>query len=282
MKQDSPADSDTGTGSPTAAIDGAANTVATGIRFYPADLGNPFNNTTIAAARNHSVYLNALPSVWGYPARLLEDLSKSDFIHVTDQYVNTTADDRYTVGYPAFVVYPNAPHTLVPDDIFAILHLAAGAFGTGYEDVYHVFISPGTDICTVPGAVCYSPDNPATFAFCAYHGAVTFADIGHVIYSVEPYQKVTGCALNGALPNGVLIDSTASALSHELFEMITDPDLNGWWDRVDLDLRGAEIGDVCQRASFAYDTPLLNGHLYEIQPEYSNAVHACVFSLTSP
>ena len=146
MKQDSPADSDTGTGSPTAAIDGAANTVATGIRFYPADLGNPFNNTTIAAARNHSVYLNALPSVWGYPARLLEDLSKSDFIHVTDQYVNTTADDRYTVGYPAFVVYPNAPHTLVPDDIFAILHLAAGAFGTGYEDVYHVFISPGTDI----------------------------------------------------------------------------------------------------------------------------------------
>ncbi|MBV8829803.1 MAG: hypothetical protein JO108_11315 [Acidobacteriaceae bacterium] len=282
MNQQWPAASDTGAAPPANAMRSAADVVATGIRFYPADVGNPSNNVTIATARNHDIYLNGLPDIWGYPAEFLEDLSKSDFIHVTDQYVNTTADNRYTLGYGAFVIYPNAPHTLAPNDIFAILHAVAGTFGTGYEEIYHVFVPPGVDVCTVPGAVCYSPDNPATFAFCAYHGAVTFSDIGHVIYSVEPYQNVQGCALNGTLPNGVLIDSTASVLSHELFELITDPDLNAWWDRVDLDLHGAEIGDVCQRASFAYDTPLLNGRLYEIQPEYSNAVHACVFSLTSP
>jgi hypothetical protein len=282
MKQQWPAASDTEAEESATAMSSAADIVATGIRFYPADVGNPSNNVTIATARNHDIYLNALPNVWGNPAEFLEDLSKSDFIHVTDQYVNATADNRYPVGYGAFVIYPNAPHTLAPNDIFAILHVAAGTFGTGYEDVYHVFVPPGIDVCTVPGAVCYSPDNPATFAFCAYHGAVTFPDIGHVIYSVEPYQNVQGCAINGTLPNGVLIDSTASALSHELFELITDPDLNAWWDRVDLDLHGAEIADVCQRASFSYDTPLLNGRLYEIQPEYSNAVHACVFSLTSP
>ena len=279
MKQSSPADSDAGIVNATAAT-AAADTVATGIRFYPGDLANPLNNPTIDMAKNHNVYLNALPNVWGRPARLLRDLSKSDFIHVTDQYVNTTADDRYKVGKAAYVLYPTAPHTLAPNDIFGILHAAAGMFGTGYRDVYHVFLPPGTDICTAPGAACYSPDNPATFRFCAYHGTVTFSDIGHVIYSVQPYQNVPGCAINGALPNGVLIDSTATALSHELFEMITDPDLNAWWDRVDLDLRGAEIGDICQRAGGSYDTPLLHGRLYEIQPEYSNLAHACVFSLT--
>jgi hypothetical protein len=142
-------------------------------------------------------------------------------------------------------------------------------------------IPPGTDVCTLPEAVCYSPDVPSTFRFCGYHGSVTFSDIGHILYSVEPYQNVPGCTVSGVLPNGVLIDSTATVLSHELFEIITDPDLDAWFDRDDLDLWGAEIGDICQRASFSYDTPLLNGRLYEIQPEYSNADHACVFSLTS-
>jgi hypothetical protein len=281
MKQDWPADAGTGTAPVASAAAVPAPGAASGIAFYPGDISNPFNNVTIDTAENHNVYLNALPSVWGHPARFLRHLSKSDFIHVTDQYVNTTADDRYRVGKAAYVLYPTAPHTLTPTDIYGILHAAGGTFGTGYHDVYHVFVPPGTDVCTSPTS-CYSPDNPSTFRFCAYHGAVTFSDIGHVIYSVEPYQNVPGCALSGALPNGVVTDSTASVLSHELFELITDPDLNAWWNRVDLDLRGAEIGDICQRAIFSYDTPLLHGRPYEIQPEYSNAAHACVFSPTPP
>lgn len=281
MKQDHPAELESAgaKGALAAAATGAA-AASTGVSFYPADLGNPFNFVTIDTAKNHNVYINAPPSAWGNPARFLRDLSKSDFIHVTDQYVNTTDDDRYRVGKAAYVVYPNAPHTLTSADIFSILHATAGTFGTGYQEIYHLFIPPGTDVCN--GTSCYSPDNPATFRFCAYHGAITFSDIGHVIYSVEPYQNVPGCAVSGALPNGAVVDSTASVLSHELFEIITDPDLNAWWDRDDLDLRGAEIGDVCQRSVFNYGTPLLHHRLYEIQPEYSNAAHACVFSPPAP
>jgi hypothetical protein len=38
--------------------------------------------------------------------------------------------------------------------------------------------------------VCYSPDNLSSFFFCTYHGSAGFTDIGHVLYSVEPFQDV--------------------------------------------------------------------------------------------
>ena len=68
------------------------------------------------------------------------------------------------------------------------------------------------------------PDNLKSFAFCAYHGGATFRDIGHVLYSVEPFQGVEGCSSRPGAPNGQLADSTNNVLSHETFETITDPD----------------------------------------------------------
>ncbi len=60
--------------------------------------------------------------------------------------------------------------------------------------MYHVFLPPGTDECfDNTYSVCYSPDHLTTWFFCAYHGFVDFPDIGHVIYSVEPYQNNSGC-----------------------------------------------------------------------------------------
>jgi len=29
--------------------------------------------------------------------------------------------------------------------------------------------------------------------FCGYHSSADFKDIGHVLYTVEPYQNVSGC-----------------------------------------------------------------------------------------
>lgn len=37
-----------------------------------------------------------------------------------------------------------------------------------------------------------------------------------------------------------------------------------------------EIGDVCQNLTVIYTPFYVSGHLYEIQPEYSNKYHACV------
>ncbi len=66
----------------------------------------------------------------------------------------------------------------------------------GYDKIFHLFLPPGQQTCfdAPNGNQCYSPSNPSTFVFCAYHSATTFIDIGHVIYSIEPYQNVYGCA----------------------------------------------------------------------------------------
>ena len=128
------------------------------------------------------------------------------------------------------------------------------------------------------GLANYSPDNPATFAFCAFHASLNFSDVGQVLFTVEPFQNVPGCAVGKPSPNAVLVDSTASVLSHELIETITDPDGDAWWITNDLDLFFAEIGDVCQKATFVYAVSNLSGRNYEIQPEYSNQAHACVYT----
>jgi hypothetical protein len=73
------------------------------------------------------------------------------------------------------------------------------------------------------------------------------------------------------------VDSQASVLSHELFETVTDRDADAWFELNDLALAGNEIADECVQTFFTYTPTVINGHAYEIQPEYSNQAHACVF-----
>ena len=105
------------------------------------------------------------------------------------------ADNRYTVGKSAAINYvPNGP--MSDFDIQATVHAVAAATGqTGYGHVYHVFLPPGQDACLSDG-VC------ASNAICAYHSSADFADIGHVVYTVEPDQLGFGCAVAPGSPNG--------------------------------------------------------------------------------
>ena len=107
-----------------------------------------------------------------------------------------------------------------------------------------------------------------------------------VYYSAEPFQNVGGCSVQPGTPNGQLTDSTNNVLSHETFETITDPQGSAWWNSADNGLYGQEIGDECSFLFFTttsvYFGPSfvrLNGNRYAIQPEYSNAQHACSTSL---
>jgi hypothetical protein len=96
---------------------------------------------------------------------------------------------------------------------------------------------------------------------------VDFGPDQHVLFSVEPYQFVFGCALPGQTPHGV-IDATSSTLSHEFFETITDPDGSSWFNL----LTGNEVADLC--SAFATNV-FANGRFYSIQEEYSNKIHYC-------
>lgn len=251
--------------------------------FYPADVSNPGNGPTVLTAASNPLYVDCADTCWGSPATFLDNLSKSTFIHVADQYVGSTTSDRYTLGKAGSVTYP-AKKILYDNDILAIVHAGGKAFGTGYGHIYHVFIPKGVDVCITGTNECYSPDDPSTFFFCAYHASVTFSDIGHTLYTVEPYQDVLGCSIAPGSPNGTLVDSTSDVLSHELFETITDPDGTAWWQHSSVVLYGSEIGDICEafetigaNAYFSYGVVSLNGHPYEVQPEYSNGYHACAF-----
>jgi hypothetical protein len=231
---------------------------------------------TVASALSHDVYVNCAhpASCWGEPAEFLANLGLSTFIHVTDQYIGSFSNMRYLVGAAASMHYANPAGTLYDADMLQIVHHVAKSKGTGYGHMYHVFLPQGTDECFFAGGPCYSPDNPSTFVFCAYHSSVDFGDIGHVLYSVEPYQEVPGCGddIHSAPPH-TLTESTGTVLSHETFETITDPDGTAWFNS-----QGFEIGDLCFRQRGNVN---LHGDTYLIQPEFSDAANPpngdCVF-----
>jgi hypothetical protein len=246
--------------------------------FYPADVsysGGP----VIQYAAFHNIYVDGTASDWGNPDQFLTDLFKSDFIKTLDQYLFTTASNRYKVSTSATIDYP-VYTTLGDNDLLQIVHAAASTFGSSYGAVYHIFLPQGADYCE--GSECYSPDNPSTFVFCAFHGAVQFQDIGLVLFTLEPYQNVPGCSIEQPSPNGALVDSTASTLSHETSETLTDPvDGTGWTAAgPGLAVLGDEVGDICQSIdpeTYSSENPVsvLNGTSYSIQLEYSNKYHAC-------
>lgn len=268
---------------------------------YPADL-QFHGGATLDATVFHAIYLAPngatcpVATCWGNPEGFLTDLGRSEFIDVVDQYVGAHGRGRYTVGDNAVVTIgaptrtatqgASTPTAYSNNDMLAVVHAVAAATGeTGYGHFYHVFLPPGTDECQNDSrTACYSPDDNNTFVFCAYHGSVTFPDIGHVVFSVEPYQNVPGCSVKPGTPNGGLIDSTNSVLSHEVIEAITDPDLDAWWNSSDNGIYGEEIGDECSFLAFdnqgnflGFDPSVwqVHGHKYATQPEYSNAGHVC-------
>jgi hypothetical protein len=245
-------------------------------------------------AESHAVYLNPngtckISVCWGAPEGYLRNLGISDFIHVADQYVGLSSSGRYTVGKRAVVDYTPASATapgftdyqpFTDADMQAVVHAVASPTGqTGYGHIYHVFLPPGQDECfDSTFSVCYSPDNPNTFAFCAYHSSVDFTDIGHVLYTVEPFQNNYGCAVKPGTPNGQLVDSTDNALNHETFETITDPDGTAWWNSTNIGLFDQEVGDECTFVvSTGWDVPtvFIGTSLFAVQRIYSNSQHTC-------
>lgn len=260
---------------------------------FPADL--TYNGGAVVPfAQSHPIFLLPngscpIATCWGDPESFLTDFGVSTLSHVTDQYVGARARDRYLLGDEFALSYAPPPVPLTDNNILAIVHAAALLSGeTGYEHIFHVFLPPGQDECfTSAATACYSPDNPNSFAFCAYHSSATFSDIGHVLYSVEPYQNVDGCRVRPGTPNGQLIDSTNSTLSHELIETITDPDGDAWFNFTDVVLAGEEIADECDFFTILQTSPTnfavfgdptvfrVGKHKYATQPEYSNDDHAC-------
>lgn len=261
-----------------------------GIVSFPGDLsflGGPVVDFT----QSHAIFLLPngscpIAACWGDPEGFLRDLGRSDFIHIEDQYVGLFASDRYTVGFDANVTYTPPPVPLIDAQIRGVALLIASLTGdTGLGHVYQFFLPPGQDVCFDSTFTnCYSPDRPASFAFCAYHSSIELPDGTQVLYTVLPFANVAGCSVRPGTPNGQLVDSTDNFVSHETFETISDPDGSAWFNFSNLELFGSEIGDECEFVTFVgpnftpfFDPPVFHiaGHKFAVQSEYSNDVHGC-------
>jgi hypothetical protein len=260
----------------------------------------------VGSAVSHNIFVNCNQACRDaknfMPGPFINNLDHDQFITLHYQYMNgpgvvdsTPVTGRFPKGQGADVSPTYAsprPGSTNPyygqlSILLQVLSSAPtisgdGSDGSGYGHIYHVYLPQGVDTCFesplgTPTTTCYSPDNGATFYFCAYHGS--FTSSGKVyLYTVEPHQDVNGCRnqiYNQALPNRVSptvdpADPGYSTLSHELFETIGDPRGNAWWNNFTA---GEEIGDLC--ADFD-NFVTINGSPYVLQSEYSDVNHLCV------
>jgi hypothetical protein len=269
---------------------------------YPSDLVN-FGGATMATAEQHALYVStSSPNIsctgacWSYPMTFLNDINSTlattgGFGTILNQYVGSSATNRYpSNGHNATVLYSTiykdseGAYELGESDVLSILHAGVAALikagqapnNPGDTHEFHIFLPQGIDHCFDVGA-CYAPDGKLPFYFCAYHGSTDFSDIGHVVFSVEPYQNVPGCQQNLSITSTTGItqsaDSTYNTLSHEFFESVTDPDVMStpaWYNP----FTGMEIADTCQMWVFRMTMP--RGQQYQLQTEYSNSDHGCL------
>jgi hypothetical protein len=244
---------------------------------------SPFDLTynggpVIKAATHYVIYVNCVTpetpgTCWGNgtvaPANFLRDLNGSEYLRLVNEYIGAEAKLMFPVAASmrTSAIFANPKRATVQE----IQHIVADAItasggATGYAGIYHVFLPKGTEVCIVAGN-CYSPSDPASWAFCAFHGSVNFADSKHVLFTVQPYQGVPGCQWPSPTPQG-LIDATGSTLAHEVLETITNPDFDAWANA----LFGFEISDMC---TIFGSNLRLNTRQYFLQSQYSNTKHMC-------
>jgi hypothetical protein len=251
---------------------GKVNTMSV---VFPLDMKNG-GGAVLKATTENDIYVNTTAAAVGSPATFQANLNlNSTFFGVLNQYNGVTSTGKFPVGTAFTSTVATYSNMISQDTLFAVIHAAAKTGGTGYGHEYNVFLASGLDTCFDFGP-CYSPDNPPTWVFCAYHGSITFTDIGHVVYSIMPYQYVGNAAgacgdFGLSTPNTEPIDSTATTLWHETAESISDADPNSAWFNTTFNM---EIADVCNNIRA---TETLNAHAYLIQPVYSNLVHGCFF-----
>lgn len=113
--------------------------------------------------------------------------------------------------------------------------------------------------------------------FCAYHGTVGSGSTEYY-YGVHPdMQAGSGCDV-GCGSAATSFGNYTSVASHELVEMITDPEVGlattyapplAWYDQTN-----GEIGDICNAQQGTYTG--CDGQAYTIQLEFSNAQANCI------
>lgn len=133
------------------------------------------------------------------------------------------------------------------------------------DQVYVLNFPPGTSVTLGTSASCTQ--------FCGFHSTIrtTSGTGGLIRYIVNPHEDCQGCLFEATVK-----DSATVVLSHEMSELVTDPDVGlatalaaplSWYDQ-----NNGENGDICA------GDPNVTMLGFRIQTEWSNAANACVAS----
>jgi len=251
---------------------------------------------------NEALIERFLEDIGGPYANLLSQYGVNNQVNYGGSWIDTNA-------YPTATA-PNSTRTLIQDSDSSsstpTMQKAVTDADTsnpnwnrpGLNTLYVVFLASGTELCSTGLGCTYSGD------FCAYHSAFQATDTvtntsATFVYAAMPFDgdRLSGCGIGSATPNtnsegsagpnhDTANDAEISTTSHEVFEALTDPEVNShpaWTsgaNPADPGFLRGEIGDMCAYV-FHPDSlgdggdVTLNGDRYFIQDEWSNATSSC-------
>ena len=140
---------------------------------------------------------------------------------------------------------------------------------------FFVYIAAHIQICTPSDGCSFHLNNFDIGGWCAYH---SFS--GSFVYAVLPQDDSLGIGCHMGIsnsPHGRIPDREIVATSHELFESVSDPQLNAW-----VNPDASEIGDNCNQNTGPKagdgSNVTLNNNPFVVQEIWSNDDDACVLA----
>jgi len=163
----------------------------------------------------------------------ISNVGFSSYIKPATLYTNSLGQSPTNVvflGGSSTDSYSHGP-TLTDADVADIVvqKLAAGALPADPAGIYVVMASP--DVWESSGL---------DVSYCAFNGSMFYnGSPARYIFVGGPARSPQRCAPQAVGPNGTLgADAAVSLLAGQLFNVLTDPDLNAWYDK--LGLEGAD------------------------------------------
>lgn len=222
--------------------------------------------------------------------RYFNDVGGTPFYDLLTQYwdYQGAIQNRVTVG-GTYVDTRNYPHQgtradpLLDADIQAEVQqvMQAKQWMGNLEHAFFVFTGYGAEVCNhAPTLIC-SFATTSKDGFCGYHSFIpsptaVYAEITDVGYCVGSATDLVYAGPN----KDRLADAAIDFVSHEQFEVVSDPMNRGWFAGKPAD---GEIGDRCetQYGNLQDDgsNMTLHGNPYLVQKEWSDRTNSCAFHL---
>lgn len=234
--------------------------------------------------RNPDVFLLFWGSAWTSDAAHISAKANLENLHsklVDSEYA--CAWREYSVpGYDlgagtyagSYVIASDPPNPVTDSQIQAKIQseVGLGHAPARTDDTVYVMVTPsGTPVDDGSGATGCGGSN---FQFCAYHSA--FHSGGSFRYEVLPFPCSSGggtCFVDAGHNVDNAFDTSAS---HELTELVTDPDSPaGWYS----DRDGQENADICASDSCIYDVTI-GGDTFATNSTWSNLAKGCMGTLS--